>query len=232
MHLFRLVGAFLDSTYLSIVLVLGLLISIGLFINSKQKKYLLLAFFLLISIAFTYSRAGYLALLAGAGAWALTEKRLRKIVLSIMVFLTIVIAIPTINNHSNEFFRTFSITRRIDNYETTLAIYSHSPVFGVGYNNMCAAYQKYVGFQDFASHACSGSDSSLLFILATTGIVGLFVFLQNTFNLFKLFIRKRNNQVVIASTVALFVHSLFSNSLFFPWVMGYMAILLATNIKE
>ncbi|KKR58370.1 MAG: hypothetical protein UU02_C0006G0001, partial [Candidatus Woesebacteria bacterium GW2011_GWA1_40_43] len=41
MHLFRLVGTFLDPTFLGLIIVFGLLLSINRFIDSREKKYLL-----------------------------------------------------------------------------------------------------------------------------------------------------------------------------------------------
>jgi hypothetical protein len=39
-------------------------------------------------------------------------------------------------------------------------------------------------------------------------------------------------KVFLLSAVALFVHSLFSNSLFYPWIMGYIIILLALSLTD
>jgi hypothetical protein len=92
---------------------------------------------------------------------------------------------------------------------------------------MCVAFQKYIGPQSFESHACSGSDSSLLFILTTTGIIGFMAF---AFSIFRIrgFIQHSSNYLLLAvSFIALLVHSLFSNSMFYPWIMGWMVILLA-----
>jgi hypothetical protein len=57
MHLFRLVGTFLDPTFLGLIIVFGLMLSITRFIDKRGWKNGLVTIFLLVSLAFTYSRA-------------------------------------------------------------------------------------------------------------------------------------------------------------------------------
>ena len=232
MHLFRLVGTFLDPTFLGLIIVFGLLLSINRFIDSREKKYLLITVFLLVSLAFTYSRASYLAFLGGIFVIAFAEKKFRKMMVLAVTFLIFALLLPTAKNHSIELTRSFSIIARLDNYKETIEVFKKFPVFGVGFNNLCIARNKYIGVESFTSHACSGSDSSLLLILATTGTIGLMVFAGSILGVFKSLPKSREAQTVIAVSMALFIHSLFSNSLFFPWIMGYVVILLAVSVKE
>jgi len=232
MHTFRLVGTFLDPAFLGVIIVFGLLISLVRLIETKEKKYIPVIIFLLISLAFTYSRASYLAFLAGAVVIGILKKKI-KYILYLGVILVLLIAIlPTSRNHSIEFLRTFSITFRIDNYMETLQIVKKFPVFGVGYDNLCLARNKFIGAESYLSHSCSGSDSSLLFVLATTGVTGFMIFLFAVYQIFKAILPYKWNLILISSMAALFVDSLFSNSLFYPWIMGYMIILLALTITE
>lgn len=232
MHLFRLVGTFLDPTFLGLIIVFGVIISIYRFIDNRNWKNGLIAVFLLTSLAFTYSRGSFLALFAGLIVIAWYKKILIKVIISILLFSSLLLLLPTSRNHSIALFRTFSAISRIDNYKTTLEIFSKSPVFGVGYNNMCIAYRRYIGVQPFSSHACSGSDSSLLLILSTTGITGLIVFVFSAVRSIKSLQKNPNAIIFNSSLAALLVHSLFSNSMFYPWIMGYMVFLLAASVKE
>ena len=227
MHLFRLVGTFLDPTFLGLIIVFGLIISIYRLVDKFNWKYLLITAFLLISLAFTYSRASYLAFITAIFVIIFLNKKLKKLLFLAIGLIVIAFLLPTSRNHSIELFRTFSAIARIENYQTTLKIFSKSPVFGVGYDNMCIAYQKYVGPQSFASHACSGSDSSLLFILTTTGIIGFMAFVFFVFRIRSSVLHSTYYILLCVSFVALLVHSLFSNSMFYPWIMGWMVILLA-----
>ncbi len=229
MHLFRLAGTFLDPTFLGLIIVFGLLVSIHRWIDSKSKSTLFIIIFLLVSLAFTYSRAGYLSFFAGLLVIATYKKFIKKALLVILVFASLVFLLPTSRNHSIELLRSISAIARVENYQTTLKIFSKSPVFGVGFDNMCIAYQKYIGFQSFSSHACSGSDSSLLLILATTGIVGLIVLAYSVQRIAYSLSYNTYYLLLITSFMALLVHSLFSNSMFYPWIMGWIVILLAVN---
>lgn len=232
MHLFRLVGTFLDPTFLGLIIVFGLLLSIHRCIDSLSWRNVSITIFLLISLAFTYSRASYLAFVAGVLTIIYFKKKYKKLILLVVGLAAVILLLPTAKNHSIELFRTFSAFARIDNYKTTLQIFSKSPVFGIGYNNMCIAYQKYIGVQDFASHACSGSDSSLLLVLTTTGITGFIIFVYAIYNIGVYLKRDSRFQILTSCYVALLIHSLFSNSMFYPWIMGYLIILLAVSLKE
>lgn len=232
MHLFRLVGTFLDPAFLGLIIVFGLLISIARMIEVKKYKYLGVILFLIVSLAFTYSRASYLALFAGLLVIAWYKKFIKKAIVFILIFSVLLFLLPTSLNHSIELLRGFSALARIDNYKTTLKIFLMSPVFGAGYNNMCIAYQKYIGFQPFFSHACSGSDSSLLMVLTTTGTAGFIIFVNMIYKIGSSLKHDSKFQVLTSSFTALLVHSLFSNSLFYPWILGYIVILLAMSVKD
>jgi O-antigen ligase len=232
MHLFRLVGTFLDPTFLGIIIVFGLVISINRFIDNKNWKMALLVVFLVFSLAFTYSRASYLAFFAALLVIAFYRHLIKPIIVGILAFCLVIFLLPTAKNHSIELFRTFSAEARITDYKNTLLIFSKSPIFGVGYNNLCIAYQKYIGIQSFSSHACSGSDSSLLYILATTGIVGFVIFIFGIIRGARFLEHSLTTQIFVANFAALLTHSFFSNSLVYPWVLGYLMILLALSVKE
>lgn len=227
-HLYRIVGTFLDPGYLGLVLVFGALIAIQKLIVSKKNIYLAGFIFLFITLAFTYSRASYLALFAGLGAIAFSYRIfIKKYLVLAGIFILLMLSLPTSKNHVLSFTRSFSAINRVDNYKETIRIFKTSPVFGVGYNNLCLAKAKVTGTLNLKSHACSGSDSSILYILATTGIVGLLAFVYGFYKLSGN-IRGQTGGVMFNSFLAaLFVHSLFSNSVFYSWILGYMAIMIA-----
>lgn len=216
-HLYRLVGTFLDPGFTSLIIVFGGVIS---FI---KKKYLLLAFFA-TTLAFTYSRAGYLAFVVSLFSASFLFKKFKAFLIVLIYFLFIIFLLPKPAGEGVNLARTYSISSRIINYKETFEIFKKSPVFGVGFNNICLARNIYLKDVDLSSHSCSGSDSSLLLILATTGIIGFIIFVSSIskilFNLKKGFYTK----VFLVILSAVFVHSFFVNSLFYPWVMGYLAI--------
>jgi len=216
-----------------IILVFGSLTALPLYLKTKKYGYLSLVIFFLFTLILTYSRASYLAFLVGLIALLFqTRKILFKYLLIISAFFVILIPfLPRDISEAAKLERTYSIFAKFDDFRDTIAIYKNEPVFGVGYNNICAARARYLNKGDEASHACSGSDSSILLILATTGIVGLIIFMNLLKNISDNIANNIWGRAFKACASALLAHSLFVNSLFYPWVMGFMAILLAISIK-
>jgi O-antigen ligase len=216
-HLFRLVGTFLDPGFTSLIIVFGGLIA---FI---KKKYWLFIFFA-ATLAFTYSRAGYLAFAISLLVAALVFKRFKTFLFALVFFFAVILVLPKPAGQGVNLARTYSISLRIANYKETFKIFKKSPVFGIGFNNICLARKNYLKDINSSSHSCSGSDSSLLLILATTGIVGFMIFIGSLskllFNLKRVFYA----EVFLVLLSAVFIHSFFANSLLYPWVMGYLAI--------
>ncbi|MEJ2441809.1 MAG: O-antigen ligase family protein, partial [Patescibacteria group bacterium] len=187
----------------------------------------------LLVIALTYSRAGYLALIGGSFViFFLIIKNLKRFLLFTFFFLLIIVFLPRRGGEGVKLERTASVILRIEDYQDTLTIFKKSPLFGVGYNNMCFAREKYLGEINLDSHACSGSASSLLLVLATTGIVGFLMFLVLIYKLIPNLDKNIYGFVFLSCLVALLIHSLFVNSLFYPWVMGWMGLLLAISLKS
>lgn len=232
-HLYRLVGTFLDPSFIGILLVFGFLASLTSYLKNKNKRLLLVLVTILVSIALTYSRAGYLALFAGSSVVFLMNKNLKKIFPILAIFLFIVALIPSWGSEGVRLLRTRSIFARLTSYSEAITLTSKSPVFGIGYNNLCIAKEKFLGNPaNYDSHACSGVESGLLLVLTTSGIVGLFIFTYLILKLVASVGRDLYGTTFISAGAALLVHSLFVNSLFYPWVMGWMGILLAISLKE
>jgi len=222
-HLYRLAGTFLDPGFTSLIIVFGAIIS---FI---KKKYLFLMFFL-TTLAFTYSRAGYVSLIASLFVASFIFKRFRVFLISLVCLSVIIFLLPKPAGEGVNLTRTYSISSRIINYKETLQIFKKSPVFGIGYNNMCLGRKIYLNEEDTSSHSCSGSDSSLLLVLATTGIVGFVVFASMASKMLLNSKKGYYNNVFLVLLSAVFVHSFFVNSLFYSWIMGYLAI--SASLKE
>lgn len=212
-HYYRLVGTFLDPTYTSIILALSAILA------SYRKKHIL-AFFLIFTLAFTYSRAGFISVVGGLLYFILRRVDQGKNILLILLFLLTVVIVPKdVGGEGVNLKRTFSVNKRIVNYAETLRIFRESPVVGVGFNNLCIARNKYLSDTNTASHSCSGSDSSVIFILTTTGVVGLMLFINYVLHL-------PFNPLLNASLITIFIHSFFANTFFYPFVMFWMTILI------
>lgn len=231
-HLYRLFATFLDPGFASILLIFGLLAVLVKYLKTKDRRYFYMLVILFGSIALTYSRAGYLALIGGLLTILFLKKKIKYIFLLLGAFLLIVLFLPRPASEGVKLERTFSIFARLDNYSETIRIAKKSPLLGIGFNNICLAREKFWQKADFESHACSGSDSSLLLVLATTGMVGLLIFLTFIYKLVISLDKNIYGMTFLACLVALLIHSLFVNSLFYPWVMGWMALLLSISLKK
>ena len=230
-HLFRLIGTFLDPTYTGIILVLGFFMTLGSY-SALGKKSIWLILFFLVTVAFTYSRASYLALVGGLIFFAFWKKKYLLPFLIIGVFSIIIVLLPRPSSEGVQLERTQSIYGRFRSYSEGLSIFKNNPVFGVGFNNYCYAKQIYLKSDDLTSHSCSGSDSSILNILATTGVVGLLIFVKMLSAIYKRVKNDMYGTVFVICSISLFIHSFFSNSLFYTWVLSLMAILAGLAITR
>jgi len=230
-HLYRMTSTFLDPGYTSIILVFGFLVSVSNYLNENKKMALLLVVLLALSVAFTYARAGYLALIAGVIALGVLTRKIKFSLIATFLFLVTIYFLPKPGGEGVDLTRTASIGKRLANYQETREIIKISPALGIGFNNICA-YKKKLPSASTGLHSCSGADSSILFVLATTGVVGFIVFLDFGKRVFNHLGKDNYSQVFVASIVALVVHSFFLNSMFYVWVMGYLAILYSLAIKK
>ena len=234
-HKYRIFGTFFDPGFLGIISVLTLILIVISYINMSyklawKKRILILAGILVyLVLALTYSRASYLAYLGGMGiiAWI---KKVPKFFLAVLLLgvLTILVLPRPSGSEGVRLEREESAWGRIKNWGQAVTIVKDKPIFGVGFNTYRYAQRDYgfLGKENWQeSHSGAGVDSSLFFVLATTGVLGLSVYLW----LWKKILGIKD-LAVLASIAALFVHSWFLNSLFYPWIMLWVWI-LAGSVK-
>ena len=234
-HYFRLVGTFFDPGFVGIILVLTLILlvvsnweKIGVF-KMKNLPVHCLLFTVYCSLALTYSRSSYLAYLMGMGVIAFIKKAPRFFLIILFIgALTLLILPRQSGGEGIRLERTSTIQARAGSWQNALIISRDHPLIGVGFNAFRYAQRDY-GFlkeQWQESNAGAGADSSLLFVLATTGIIGFLTYLGIWWKILRI-----GNLTILASALAILIHSLFLNSLFYPWVMAWMWILLAKENK-
>lgn len=230
-HYFRLAGSMLDPAFAAIVLVLAAIIGLRRFEQKNSFAHLLAVLFLVLSLGFTYSRAGFLALLA-----ALLYYFFKRRALSFLVAAYLVIIISLLPGYMGgegvNLFRTASTVQKYENYSQSLKIISESPVFGVGYNNICKVKQVLGINTEKQANSCYGLDNSILFIVATTGFLGLFVIVKLGLSLWRNMTQDDIGQIWKMSMIAILVHSMFTNTLVHPWVLAWMAMLSASAISR
>jgi len=237
-HYFRLVATWLDPGFTGLLLVFTL---IFLTVKPPLNRFINLVSWGLTYLAFalTYSRSSYLAFIISMGYISWRRRSLKFLLLVLLLFTLTLALLPRPGGEGVKLERTSSITARLQNWQNSMAIIIHHPVLGVGFNTYRYA-QKEFGFLDaskwLTSHAGAGADSSLLFVTATTGLIGLTAYLYYLKSIFNpqptsAGIAQRDNLQLKSTLVALLVHSLFLNSLFYPAVMLWLALLVAATAR-
>ena len=122
--------------------------------------------------------------------------------------------------------RLFSAKERIANWSQAVTIFSRYPITGVGFNTLRYARRQFSLLPEdwLDNHAAAGVDNSFLFVLVTTGIIGLMTFLAALFQFFR-----KSSLIFRISLIGVVVHSFFLNSFFFPWIMFWLWILLGIS---
>lgn len=238
-HYQRLFSTLLDPNFSGIILVMT---AIAL-LSAVQKKVSAVHVggfvVVLAALILTYSRSSLLA--AGVGFLIFGILTKRKALMG--GILAAVIALFLVLPHTGEgrnLLRTVSSYARIGNAGRALTLIQEKPVFGHGYNllRFVATDHSWIDESLIPSRSGSGLDTSFLFVGATTGIIGMAVYLWLIVRLFRMAIpglRGNTKQRLVAagyiSTLsALVVHSIFINSLFYPWVLVWMWV--GTGVTE
>ena len=210
-HYFRLIGSLYDPNFTGAIFA-----SLALYFVGKNKIIISLPFIGLLAL--TFSRASFLAFGVGLIYLLLTRKKVKLLILVVLLGV-IVYLIPKPFGEGVNLLRTFSIFSRIESWQSGLSLFVERPLFGWGYNTL--------------RNATGGRfqiDNSLIFLLATTGLVGFMAFSNLLIKIYK---NTKDKEILLILLVILF-HSLFNNSLFFIWIsaMFWLALGLAQKSKE
>ncbi|MBD3269978.1 hypothetical protein GF376_00455 [Candidatus Peregrinibacteria bacterium] len=253
-HINRLVGSWLDPNFIGGFFAFIITILSGLFFYFKKRKQRIIIvsiiLFLLIATFLTYSRSAYVALATGFLIIGLLKSR--KLLISIIILATIGISFSDraqqrvgelYTSATSIIFNTAvnpdpTARLRIQNWEQTISLIKEKPFFGHGYNNLSFVKLEKGFVKSEEINSASGSDSSFLTILATTGIMGLIayllIYLQSVILAFKNWLNKKNSPTfqgfslgIFAAIPSLIINSVFVNSLLFPQILIFFWILLA-----
>lgn len=221
-HYFRTVSTFLDPNFLGAYLVLTLL-------ALTRKK----IFFALVytALLLTFSRSSYLMFFVSFLSLSFLSRQIKMFILTIALSLgllggfyvyTQLISVP------RGIDRKASASYRIETWQQGLTIFEKSPIFGVGFNSYRYAIREYnLGNTQFLnSHGSTTNDFSLLYVLATTGVLGLGAYL-----IFLASAIKTRSKIISAFLPGLLVHSIFNNSLFYSFILIWVIILSANPDK-
>lgn len=211
-HLYRLVGSFLDPTFTALIFLLFLL-RVFFTKNQSLKKPLIILSYL--AIALSYSRSTLLSFLFAFFLISRQLKNKKIFIVSLIITISTLLLLPRQPGEGTKLERTSSVKAKIENYKEGFQTFSRSPIIGHGYNTLYFVRQ----IKNPLSHSNFGFDNSLLTILSTTGIIGFSFFLLGLIHLIK---NSSTSKKILISTVLL--HSFFSNSLLYPWILTLLVI--------
>lgn len=237
-HKNRIFSTFLDPNFTGTFLNFGLLVSIyemSLRPFKRLKQFfsenrfnLFFAVFAFVSVILTYSRSAYLMLFSALFLWLLIRKKLLLIPLFLTPLILYLIFPPFAQRIEGGFLVDESASERFYSWEKGLTIFQQNPFFGVGFNNIREAGEKLnlnKTFSPDGGNSGGGIDSSLIFIMASTGIAGLIAFGifagKILYEFAKKIIQRKVgiHNLLLPLLAGLIINSFFINSLFYPQVL-------------
>jgi len=235
-HYYRLFSTFLDPNFAGLFILLTFIL--GLYMVDRFPKSIVIPMQLILfsGLLLTLSRSSYVATIGVIIAYAYMQ-RSWKILGVVALFIGILILAPFPQRGFTPLLRMESSIARIGNWTESISLIQKAPVFGHGFNLLRSIQDPTDMDNTQVSHATSGVDNSVLFVLATTGLVGgaAFLFLLSFLWMQgkRLLALKRERTfgiVYLLSLVAIGIHSMFVNSLFYPWILIWLWIM--TGIAE
>lgn len=233
-HKNRLASSFFDPNFVGAYLTLCLTILIDrLFGKKKIGKYDILAFVIVILALFlTFSRSAWAMFAVIILIYGFFRSK-TLLITAFLVFFMVYFAVPRIQTRiSGITDPADSASLRIVSWGNAFKIIKENFWLGVGFNSYRYIQREY-GFLTPDSeniHSGAGTDSSLLFVFATTGILGFIIYLISyLYCLMAGFLHRNTKGLLVFSVMSgLLVESLFINSLFYPQILfAFLAILIA-----
>lgn len=194
-------------------------------------------------LTLTYSRSALLAFLVGFVLLGIMRSR-TLLMAGILAGALIFISSPRIQERVQGALQVdVTASARITSWNNTFKIISDYPWLGVGFNTMRFVQYSYGFTQDSAEHSAGGSDSSLLTIFATMGIAGIVAFLWLLVSLARIAWRQFRARMdppslrglglgLLVALPVLLIHSMFTNSLLYPHILGPLFLLFGAIAKR
>lgn len=215
-HLNRMFSTLFDPNFAGIIYVLTGITGIFLVQTRTVRRWGAIGIGIAFAaLLFTYSRSSYLACIAAIVTWIILQGKW-KIGLGVIVLFFIGVSMLPRGSEGQNLLRTVSSYARLGSVVVGWDRFIRAPIFGTGF---------VASSESIVPSRTQGVDMSLLAILASTGIVGFVLYVAMWWH-----ILKRTHSFFIIAFVAVCVHSLFTNSLLYPWVMAWLWI--AAGVSE
>lgn len=248
-HKNRLASTFFDPNFAGAFI--NICLSIGLWkaFVSKDKlsvggvlMYVVVPF---IALVLTFSRSSWMMFSVIVLVYGIFKSKKLILLVVLGLFLTY-FAVPRIQTRiSGATDPADSAHFRLISWQNTWSIARDNMFLGVGFNAFRFYQQKYGYFKigSLGGNSGSGSDSSFLLVLATTGGIGFVIFWLAYMHQIIISLQKRLYEkfesgslesfrfVVLSIFVGLFFHSQFVNSFFYPQILFLLMTIMAISSR-
>lgn len=237
-HLYRLFSTFLDPNFAGGIFILTFLLGVGVLgkLGRSGRLGIIVAIVSFVALLLTYSRGSFVSFFVGVITFFWLSGKKRFFVPLVGLFAIGVFLLPKDSQSEGvKFLRTASIDARLESLQKGWIIFQDNPVFGIGFNTYRYVQERYgfikptVAVYDRAS---AGTDNSFLFVLVTSGVVGFLAYLYvwgRVIGEIREIGDSGGRALLFSSFAAVFVHALFVNSLFYPYIMEWLWVLLAVS---
>ncbi len=250
-HQGRLLSTFFDPNFTGAYLVLILSLLLPKLISGNLKLMLVAAAcIIIIALLLTFSRSAWLMFATVIGIISLFKSR-QLFLLALIIAFCAYFFVPRVQTRiAGGVDPDDSAQARIVNWKQSLEIITDKRnwLTGVGFNTYRYAQARYGFFtwkDPYGGKAGAGADSSLLFVLATTGIFGFAAYLWIYIKLLWKNVKSAivaiqdktatidaNNLALLAAAGGLLIESNFINSLFYTPIMIGVWILASQQGKQ
>lgn len=244
-HIGRLLSTWFDPNFVGGWLAVITPVLLQEFWEDKKHRWIWAAALAMVGLALllTLSRSSYLALIAGVGLFALIRSRVLLIGLVITGLLATAVLSPVrsrvislIDSAQSVLTETYSLPdasarHRFGSWEEGWHLFLDKPLLGHGYNRYGDAALELGTIKDTEIHSANGSDSSVLTVLATTGILGFLPFIA-TYALITRWAWQEKEFGLLGGILGLFIHSIFVNSLLFPLLLAPLWLLIGSRLRS
>ena len=208
-HLSRLTLPHFDPTFTAVMLALALLSTTKVF----PKFWLLTSILYSAGILLSYSRSVWLSL---SLTFALFMRPKKYLFFLVPILLVAILLLPRRFGEGTNLLRTYSLYSRLDADLSYLQTYNWDLALGRGLNTLVLDSPP----SPFDNHA-TGPNNSYLYLLATTGVLGLLGWGGFMFSLYR---RSPYRPMLIF----FFVAALFNNVMFYPFTLLWVLLIEST----
>lgn len=211
-HLNRVFSTLFDPNFSGILFVLTLVLGGSM---HRTRLWWIGMAITVVALLLTYSRSSYIAGMISIIVYFGMKRSGKVGVIALCLFLGAVILAPR-GSEGQNILRMASTTARLGSTIVGWQRFLSAPFVGTGFIHHTD--------ETAVIARTNGVDMSLLYIASSVGLIGLSVYLFVLVGWMRIV---RGHPLAVSSLTAVMVHSLFTNSLLYPFVMAWIWLILA-----